>query len=137
MRDLLDVVLLERLALEEVDRRDIGLVRPVDREQHVVDAERHDGAEERGRGKIATAGDYQILRQVLRRRSFEAATRSGEMRLVVDPMQHERQALAEMAENEGEAREGVEHTGEDETQEMRPGVDAEAPGRQRELGVAV
>ena len=40
MRDLLYVVLLERLALEEVDGRDVGLVRPVDREQHVVDAER-------------------------------------------------------------------------------------------------
>jgi hypothetical protein len=73
MRDLLDVTLLERLALEEVDRHDIGLVRPVDREQHVVDAERHDGAEEGRRGKIAAARDHQILRQVLRRRSFEAA----------------------------------------------------------------
>src|SRR5262249_43563128 len=131
MRDLLDVALLEWLPLEEVDRRNIGLVRPVDREQHVVDADRHDGAEEGRRGKIAAARDHQILRQVLRRRSFEAATGGGEVRLVVDPMQHERQALAEMAENESKAREGVEHAGEDETKEMGAGVDAEAPGRQR------
>jgi hypothetical protein len=77
MRDLLDVVLLERLAFEEVDGRDIGLVRPVDREQQVVDAERHDCAEEGWRRKIAAAGDHKILRQVLRRRSFEAATPGG------------------------------------------------------------
>ena len=32
MRDLLDVALLERLALEEVDWRDVGLIRPVERQ---------------------------------------------------------------------------------------------------------
>jgi hypothetical protein len=32
MRDLLDVALLERLTLEEVDCRDVGLVRPLERQ---------------------------------------------------------------------------------------------------------
>ena len=84
-------------------------VGPVDREQHVVDAHLHHRAEERGDGEIAAAGDDEILGEILPRRLLEAARLHREVRVVVEPVEPERQALAHVAEDEFEPRIGVEH----------------------------
>src|SRR5262245_41701936 len=114
MRYLFQLVLAEWLLPEELYCRDIGFIRPVHRKQHVLHPERHHGAKEGSRGKISAAGDDQIFGQILRRSLLEAAARGSELGLVVDPMEHERQALTEMAENEGQLGKRIEHASEDE-----------------------
>src|SRR6266478_2506062 len=59
--------------------------------------------------------------------------RGSRPRLVVDAVEHEWQALAEVAQDERQLREGIEHAGKDQPQEVRAGLDAEAPGGEREL----
>ena len=125
MRYLFHLVAAEWLSPEELYCRDIGFVRPVHRKQYVLHAERHHGAEEGSGGKISAAGDDQIFRQILRRSLLEAAACGRELGLVVDPMEHERQALTEMAENKGQIGKRTEHASEDEPEKMYAGLDAE------------
>jgi hypothetical protein len=127
---------IEREALEEFDRAPIGFVLPVDGEHYVVDTQGFDRAEQCGRRKIAAAGDGKILRQVFRRGFLEAAARRGLMRLIVEAMQHERQTLAEVTEDDPEIGESVEQSGKHQPQEVRAGVDRKAPRGETELLLA-
>ena len=83
-------------------------VGPVDGEHHVVDPKGHHGTEKGGGGKTAAAGDSEILRQIFRRRLLEATPPRSLVRLIVEAIQHERQPLAEMAEDDFQIGKGVE-----------------------------
>src|SRR5579859_129251 len=102
----------EREVVEEIDPKLVRLIRPVDREKDAVDAEHIAGALERRGREIAAGRDDDILAHHLGDGLLAAAPLERERGVILGAVEKEGNAFAQMAEDEGKARKGVEEPGE-------------------------
>jgi hypothetical protein len=92
--------------VDEVDRRAVGLERPIDREQDSLDAELSDRALQGRLGEVPGCRDVEMIAQIIAETAAELA--AARERIVGAP-QHERQRFSEVTQDDLELGKFIKH----------------------------